>query len=132
MPDLMDLPPVATELGARFEKAGHQLFLVGGAIRDAVRGRTGTELDFSTDARPEEVIRILRGWADTKKLIGIRFGTVGARKDEYQLEITTFREEAYAEDSRQPVVTFAKDVETDLSRRDFTINAMAIALLDGE
>jgi poly(A) polymerase len=132
MPDLMDVPPVATELGARFEKAGHQLFLVGGAIRDAVRGRAGKELDFSTDARPEEVIRILRGWTDSKKLIGIRFGTVGARKDEYQLEITTFREEAYAEDSRQPVVTFAKDVETDLSRRDFTINAMAVALPDGE
>jgi poly(A) polymerase len=130
--DLIDLPPVAAELGARFQKAGHQLFLVGGAVRDAVLGRTGTELDFATDARPQQVIAVLQGWAESRYLVGIRFGTVGARKRGYLLEITTFREEIYAEDSRNPEVTFAKDVETDLARRDFTINAMAVRLPDGE
>jgi poly(A) polymerase len=131
-PQLIDLPPAAAELGARFEKAGHQLYLVGGAVRDAVLGRMGTELDFATDAHPQDVIALLQGWADARYLVGIRFGTVGARKDDLRLEITTFREEVYAEDSRHPVVSFAKDVETDLSRRDFTINAMAVRLPDGE
>lgn len=129
---LLDIPQPAIELGERFQKAGHQLFLVGGAVRDAVLERPVDELDFATDARPEDVIRILRGWADSKRLVGVRFGTVGARKDEWELQITTFREEAYTEDSRQPEVTFAKDIETDLSRRDFTINAMAVRLPDGE
>jgi poly(A) polymerase len=130
--DLVDIPPVAAELGVRFERAGHQLFLVGGAVRDAVLGRMGTELDFATDAHPRDVIKLLQGWAAARYLVGIRFGTVGARKDDFRLEITTFREEMYAEDSRHPVVTYAKDVETDLSRRDFTINAMAVRLPDGE
>jgi poly(A) polymerase len=130
--ELIDVPPVATELGARFERAGHQLFLVGGAVRDAVLGRAGTELDFATDARPQEVISLLQAWADARYLVGIRFGTVGARKGDHLLEITTFREEVYAEDSRHPEVTYAKDVETDLARRDFTINAMAVRLPDGE
>jgi poly(A) polymerase len=131
-PDLIDVPTLATELGARFEKAGHQLYLVGGAVRDAVLGRMGSELDFATNAHPHDVIALLQGWADARYLVGIRFGTVGARKDDFVLEITTFREEVYAEDSRHPVVTFAKDVETDLARRDFTINAMAVRLPDGE
>jgi poly(A) polymerase len=130
--DLIDIPPAATELGVRFEKAGHQLFLVGGAVRDAVLGRMGSDLDMATDSHPQDVIAILQGWADARYLVGIRFGTVGARKDDLQLHITTFREEVYAEDSRHPVVTFAKDVETDLSRRDFTVNAMAVRLPDGE
>ena len=132
MDDLIDLPPVAAELGARFQKAGHQLYLVGGAVRDAVLRRVGTELDFATDARPQQVIAVLQGWAESRYLVGIRFGTVGARKRGHLLEITTFREEIYAEDSRNPEVTFAKDVETDLARRDFTINAMAVRLPDGE
>jgi poly(A) polymerase len=130
--DLIDIPLVATELGARFQKAGHQLYLVGGAVRDAVLRRVGTELDFATDARPQQVIAVLQGWAESRYLVGIRFGTVGARKRGHLLEITTFREEIYAEDSRNPEVTFAKDVETDLARRDFTINAMAVRLPDGE
>jgi poly(A) polymerase len=75
---------------------------------------------------------VLQGWAEARYLVGIRFGTVGARKRGHLLEITTFREEIYAEDSRNPEVTFAKDVETDLARRDFTINAMAVRLPDGE
>jgi poly(A) polymerase len=73
--ELIDIPPVAVELGARFERAGHQLFLVGGAVRDAVLGRAGNELDFATDARPQEVISMLQGWADARYLVGIRFGT---------------------------------------------------------
>ena len=130
---VFEIPLIARELGARFQEAGHQLYLVGGAVRDAVLERSGNELDFATEARPEDVIRVLRGWADSRKLVGVRFGTVGARKGDYSLEITTFREEVYPEpDSRHPHVTFAKDVETDLSRRDFTINAMAVHLPDGE
>lgn len=122
----IDLPNPAVELGMRFEKAGHQLYLVGGAVRGAVLGTIGTELDFATDARPPEVIAMLQGWAESRYLIGIEYGTVGARRGGYTFEITTFREDVYREDSRHPVVTYAKDIETDLSRRDFTINAMAV------
>src|SRR5207237_80173 len=81
--------------------------------------------------KPDETIRVLRGWADRHYLQGVRFGTVGARKDDRVLEITTFREEVYPEDERKPRVTFGKDITTDLSRRDFTINAMAIRLPEG-
>ncbi|MDQ4005541.1 MAG: CCA tRNA nucleotidyltransferase [Actinomycetota bacterium] len=131
--DLFDVPPLATELGTRFEKAGHQLFLVGGAIRDALLHRgIPDNLDFATDARPPQVIAILQGWADSRYLIGVEYGTVGARKGDLTFEITTFREDVYREESRHPVVTYAKDIETDLSRRDFTINAMAVRLPDGE
>jgi poly(A) polymerase len=131
--NVFDIPMIARELGARFQQAGFQLYLVGGAVRDAVLDRSGEELDFASDARPEDVIRVLRGWAESRKLIGVRFGTVGARKDDWDLEITTFREEVYPEpDTRHPHVTFAKDIDTDLSRRDFTINAMAVRLPDGE
>ena len=130
--DLFELHPVAVELGVRFRDAGHRLYLVGGTVRDALRGEQHNDLDFATDARPEEVVRVLRGWADYHKLVGVRFGTVGARRGDMDLEITTFREEVYAEDSRRPHVTFAKEIETDLSRRDFTINAMAVGLPDGE
>lgn len=126
------LPPIAEELGARFEKAGHELYLVGGSVRDALRGMPPKDLDFATDARPNAIVRILQEWADHRYLTGIRFGTVGARKGEHQLEITTFREEVYPEDSRHPHVAFAKEIETDLSRRDFTINAMALRLPDKE
>jgi poly(A) polymerase len=128
----MEVPDVARELGALFQRAGYQLFLVGGAVRGAVLGQSSNELDFATDARPREVTSLLQGWAEARYLVGVRFGTVGARKGDITLEITTFREEVYAEDSRHPVVTFAKDVETDLSRRDFTFNAMAIRLPDVE
>jgi poly(A) polymerase len=130
--DFIDLPTSAAELGMRFEKAGHQLYLVGGAVREAVLGSATNELDFATDARPQQTIAILQGWAESRYLIGIEYGTVGARKGDYTFEITTFREDVYREDSRQPVVTYAKDIETDLSRRDFTINAMAVRVPGGE
>src|ERR671928_67375 len=102
-------------------------------VRDAILGRDlgARDLDFATDAPPHETTRVLRGWAERQYLVGVRFGTVGARRGDRRLEITTFRQEAYAADDRKPSVTFARDVETDLSRRDFTMNAMAISLPDG-
>jgi poly(A) polymerase len=128
---LLQVDPVAIEVGERFRLAGFQLYLVGGAVRDLLLQRgPGRELDFATDAKPEEIIRMLQGWADRKYLTGIRFGTVGARKDEYDLQVTTFRKEVYPEDDRHPHVTFANDLEVDLSRRDFTVNAMAVSLPD--
>jgi poly(A) polymerase len=123
---------VARELGERFAEAGHQLFMVGGIVRDHFLQRQGgPEIDLATDAHPDDTVRLLRGWADRRYLMGVRFGTVGARKDGVDLEITTFREEVYPEDERKPRVVFAKEVETDLSRRDFTINAMAVRLPEG-
>ena len=130
----LDIDPIAKELGDRFQAAGHELYLVGGVVRDLVMGRLvpDADADFATDASPAETSRILRGWAEAQYLVGVRFGTVGARRRGRTLEITTFREERYPEDERKPAVTFAKDIETDLSRRDFSINAMAIRLPDGQ
>jgi poly(A) polymerase len=122
---VLDVPAQAKELGRRFADAGHELFLVGGSVRDMVLGRPSTDLDFTTSATPPETSKILRGWAERLFLVGVRFGTVGAVKDGARVEITTFRQEVYAEEHRKPAVTFGRDVETDLSRRDFTINAMA-------
>lgn len=128
----LEVPEIAVELGERFRAAGHELALVGGVVRDLLLGRVrpDAELDLATDAPPRETTRILRGWADRIYLVGVRFGTVGARKGDTRFEITTYREEIYRREDRKPVVTFAKDLETDLSRRDFTINAMAVRLPD--
>jgi poly(A) polymerase len=129
----LEVPPVATELGERFRLAGHELYLVGGVVRDLLMGREHADnLDFATDALPREITKILRGWADRVYLVGVKFGTVGARRGDVVLEITTFREEVYAPEHRKPVVTFGKDLRTDLSRRDFTVNAMAVRLPEGE
>ena len=130
----LEIDPLSKELGDRFQAAGHELYLVGGVVRDLVSGRLvpDADFDFATDATPAETSRILRGWAEAQYLVGVRFGTVGARRRGNVLEITTFREERYPEDERKPAVTFAKDIQTDLSRRDFTINAMAVRLPDGE
>ncbi len=127
----LDVDPVAKQLGERFGDAGFELYLVGGVVRDAMLGRTSPDIDLATSAKPHETTRVLQGWADNRYHVGVRFGTVGARKDGRLFEITTFREEVYAEEHRKPAVTFAKDIETDLSRRDFTINAMAVRLPDG-
>ena len=124
---VLDVPAIAKELGVRFADAGHELFLVGGSVRDLVLGRPSPDLDFTTSAHPDETTRILRGWAERRYLVGVKFGTVGVLKDGERLEITTFRQEVYAPEHRKPTVTFG-DVETDLSRRDFTINAMAVRL----
>ncbi|EID15861.1 poly(A) polymerase [Mycobacterium xenopi RIVM700367] len=119
---------VLRELGALFADAGRALYLVGGSVRDAVLDRLSPDLDFSTDARPEEVQAILRGWADALWDTGIEFGTVGAGKGEHRLEITTFRADRYDRVSRNPEVRFGDHLEDDLARRDFTVNAMAVRI----
>ncbi len=126
--ELLRIVPVAGELGERFRSAGHRLALIGGSVRDALLGRLGNDLDFTTDARPGQVMDVVRPWADAVWDVGIAFGTVGARKDGYQLEITTYRSEAYDRTSRKPVVVYGDSLRVDLQRRDFTINAMAIEL----
>lgn len=120
--------PLLGELGGLFEAAGHQLFLVGGSVRDAVLGRLTADLDFTTDARPAAVQQILGPWADALWDTGIDFGTVGAGKAGRRLEITTFRADSYDQVSRNPAVSFGDRLEDDLVRRDFTANAMAVRI----
>ncbi|MFC8043784.1 CCA tRNA nucleotidyltransferase [Nocardia sp. NPDC057353] len=123
------LSPVLTPLAERFAAGGHSLYLVGGSVRDAVLGRLGTDLDFTTDARPDRVQELLRGWADHLwDTGGLAFGTVSAAKGDQQLEITTFRSDSYDRVSRNPEVTFGDTLEGDLVRRDFTVNAMAVRI----
>ena len=118
--------PLLREAGAAFEAAGYQLYLVGGSVRDAVLGRLTTDLDFTTDARPEAVQAIARPWADSLWDTGIDFGTVGVGKSGQRLEITTFRADSYDQVSRNPQVRYGDRLEDDLVRRDFTANAMAV------
>lgn len=120
-------------LATRFADAGARLYLVGGSVRDALLGRLGHDLDFTTDARPEQVVELLRGQAQALWDTGIAFGTVSAEIDGQQVEITTFRADQYDGNSRNPVVQFGDTLEGDLVRRDFRVNAMALELLpDGE
>ncbi|HEU4674711.1 MAG TPA: CCA tRNA nucleotidyltransferase [Motilibacteraceae bacterium] len=126
--ELPRVSPVADDLAARFAAAGHSLALVGGSVRDALLGRLGQDLDFTTDARPDQVLALVAPWADVHWETGIAFGTVAARKAGYTVEVTTYRDEAYQRDSRKPAVTFGDTLEGDLVRRDFTVNAMAVAL----
>jgi len=114
------------ELSALFAAEGHELYLVGGSVRDALLGRDGEDLDFTTDARPDDIERIGDTWADSSYLVGKAFGTIGLVRNQHTYEITTYRSELYRDDSRKPVVTFGDDLAEDLSRRDFTVNAMAI------
>jgi poly(A) polymerase len=109
-----------------FAVAGHQLYLVGGSVRDAVLQRLSADLDFATDARPEQLQEILRPWADALWDTGIEFGTVGVGKGDHRLEITTFRADRYDRVSRNPQVRFGDRLDEDLVRRDFTVNAMAV------
>jgi poly(A) polymerase len=118
------------QLSARLAKGGHRAYLVGGSVRDALLDREIGDVDVATDARPDEVEKAVRSWADAVWLQGQRFGTVGAQKDGERFEITTFRADVYRPESRKPEVSFSDNIETDLSRRDFTVNAMAIALDD--
>ena len=126
--ELLRVSPVADDLARRFQERGFSLALVGGSVRDALLGRLGNDLDFTTDARPEDVLKIVRPWADAVWEVGIAFGTVGSQKDGYQIEVTTYRSEAYDRASRKPVVSYGDSIEDDLVRRDFTVNAMAVAL----
>jgi poly(A) polymerase len=122
-PVLAELRPLAE----RFAAAGHRLYLVGGTVRDLLLGKELVgDFDCTTDARPPETKAILAGWADAVWTQGERFGTIGAKHDERTYEITTHRAEAYLPESRKPEVAFADVVEADLSRRDFTVNAMAL------
>ncbi|MFG2195561.1 CCA tRNA nucleotidyltransferase [Streptomyces sp. NPDC048639] len=138
--ELLRVSPVADDLARRFRDAGHTLALVGGSVRDALLGRLGNDLDFTTDARPEDVLKIVRPWADSVWEVGIAFGTVGCIRRsrsggedrEYQIEITTYRSEAYDRTSRKPEVSYGDSIEEDLVRRDFTVNAMAVALPEKE
>ncbi|UGY92544.1 CCA tRNA nucleotidyltransferase [Streptomyces gobiensis] len=151
--ELLRVSPVADDLARRFREAGFSLALVGGSVRDALLGRLGNDLDFTTDARPEDVLKIVRPWADAVWDVGIAFGTVGCRKaarsgsdaqaprsdsdyqarsgsdyQDFQIEVTTYRSEAYDRTSRKPEVSYGDSIEEDLVRRDFTVNAMAVAL----
>ena len=119
---------MALDLGRRFADAGHELALVGGPVRDALLGRLGDDLDLTTDARPEQVLELVRDWADAVWDVGIAFGTVGLRKGDHKLEITTYRAEAYDRESRKPDVHYGTSLADDLGRRDFTVNAMAVRL----
>ena len=115
-------------LGQLFAEHGHELYLVGGSVRDALLGRLGADLDFTTDARPEQMQRFLRGWADALWDTGIEFGTLGVGKGADRLELTTFRADTYDQVSRNPEVRFGDNLADDLVRRDFTVNAMAVRI----
>ena len=126
-PILIETAPLAE----RFAAAGHRTYLVGGIVRDLLLGRPladATDIDLTTDARPEETKDIVSGWADHVWTQGERFGTIGVAKAGRTFEITTHRAEAYVPESRKPSVAFADAIEVDLSRRDFTVNAMALHL----
>ncbi|WP_397219672.1 CCA tRNA nucleotidyltransferase [Nocardioides sp. AE5] len=122
------IAPIIDELGERFTAAGHELALVGGPVRDAMLGRLQEDLDFTTSARPEQTEALLKGWADAIWDMGRAFGTIGARKGEWQVEITTYRSETYDPDSRKPDIDYGTSLVADLQRRDFSVNAMALTV----
>jgi poly(A) polymerase len=121
-------PEPLRSLGAVFAAAGRELYLVGGSVRDALVGRVSTDLDFTTDAGPAEVQKLLRPWADGLWDTGIEFGTIGATRDAQRFEITTFRADTYDRVTRNPQVRFGDRLDDDLKRRDFTVNAMAVQI----
>ena len=125
---LRDLGDVLTPLAQQFADHGHELYLVGGTVRDAVLGRLGNDLDFTTGARPEVIEQVLRGWAEAIWTTGIEFGTVSGVKDGNTVEITSYRSDQYDRVSRNPKVTFGDTLDGDLVRRDFRVNAMAVRL----
>lgn len=126
------LPAVAVELGERFAKHGFELALVGGPVRDLFLGRQAPDLDFTSNATPDEILEVIKGWAEATWDVGREFGTIALRRGEDQIEITTYRADVYDADSRKPHVRFGTKLEDDLARRDFTVNSMAIRLPGGE
>ena len=125
---MLEIAPVVDELGTRFAAAGHEIALVGGPVRDILLGRGSKDLDFATSALPDVVEQLLTGWANHIWDIGKAFGTIGCRKGDWVLEITTYRSESYDPTSRKPEVSYGDSLEGDLSRRDFAMNAMAVRL----
>ena len=128
--DLITVDPSADALAAAFVSAGFELHLVGGTVRDALLGRESDDLDFATDARPDDVLTLLRGRAEAMWTTGIEFGTVGAQINGKRVEITTFRADRYDRVSRNPEIVYGNTLLDDLRRRDFTMNAMALSLPD--
>ncbi|RRD45806.1 CCA tRNA nucleotidyltransferase [Tessaracoccus sp. OH4464_COT-324] len=130
MQQLLRIAPVIDELGRLFGEAGHELYLVGGSVRDALLGSLGHDLDFTTSARPEATHELLKHFTKSTWDVGKDFGTIGALKrsegTDWQIEVTTFRADAYEPHTRKPIVAFGDSIVEDLVRRDFTVNAMAI------
>ncbi len=133
MAELLRIAPVADRLGELFSNAGHELYLVGGSVRDALLGRLGHDLDFATSAHPDTVEKLLRRFSPAVWTIGKEFGTIGCKVEvgnaSWVIEVTTYRADVYAGHSRKPEVAFGDTLEGDLHRRDFTINAMAVSIL---
>lgn len=122
------IDPLVLELGQLFDRAGFELSLVGGPVRDLFLGQQALDLDFTTNALPDQTLQVVAPWADATWEIGKEYGTIGLRKGQAMLEITTYRAEKYDPDSRKPLVAFGSDLTDDLFRRDFTINSMALRL----
>ena len=125
---LIERAPLASSLAQAFKAKGFTLALVGGPVRDTILGRLGNDLDFTTNAKPVESKKILQAWADNVWETGIAFGTVAGKRGDTIVEVTTYRSEHYDADSRNPEVEFGDSIEGDLSRRDFTVNSMALEL----
>ncbi|MGI9049603.1 MAG: HD domain-containing protein [Rubrobacteraceae bacterium] len=126
------VPRALGRLGEAFRETGHELYVVGGFVRDALLGGAGTDVDATTGARPAEIKKILRRTAGHLWTVGERFGTIGAEVGGYSVEVTTYRSDLYTEGSRHPEVTFGESLADDLARRDFTINAIAADALSGD
>ena len=129
---LLQAEPALAELGTRFAEAGHEVAIVGGPVRDALMGRVGQDWDLTTSARPEQIEALVSGWADAVWDVGREFGTIALRRGDVHLEITTYRSDTYELSSRKPQVQFGDNLTGDLSRRDFTVNAMAVRLPAGD
>ncbi|MEY2709669.1 MAG: hypothetical protein RL031_542 [Actinomycetota bacterium] len=125
---LIKRAPLASSLAQSFAAQGFRLALVGGPVRDALLGRLGNDLDFTTNARPEVTKKILQSWAENVWDTGIEFGTVAGKRGDTTVEVTTYRTESYDPESRKPEVEYGDSIEGDLSRRDFTVNSMALEL----
>jgi poly(A) polymerase len=128
----LEVPEPLSRLGEAFREAGHELYLVGGYVRDRLLGGAHPDIDATTDAHPKEIKHLLGPWAEHLWTVGERFGTIGARVGGYVVEVTTYRTDLYARGSRHPEVRFGESLEEDLARRDFTINAVAADALTGE
>lgn len=127
---LLEEGSAVMDLAGRFAAAGHEIYLVGGLVRDSFLNRPHFDVDLATSAEPKDTIALLEPVAEHVWLQGVEFGTVGAKIAATHVEITTFRTEKYQPSSRHPDVAFAAEIETDLARRDFTVNAMAVRLPD--